>query len=143
MLTVIEVIPGERAGAALKPGSPASCAQSRPSHPRRASRGRTVARMRKPYAASKAWEQAGNKVDFDPAAHVLSKLGEATICAAIESLPADFRVVVTLADLEELSYEEIAEAVQVPIGTVKSRLYRGRKQVQKRLWEYMQEGYSA
>jgi RNA polymerase sigma-70 factor (ECF subfamily) len=92
---------------------------------------------------AKAWEQAGNKVNFDPAEHVLSKLGEATICAAIEALPAEFRVVVTLADVEELSYEEIAEAVQIPIGTVKSRLYRGRKQVQKLLWEYMQEGRAA
>jgi RNA polymerase sigma-70 factor (ECF subfamily) len=91
---------------------------------------------------AKAWEQAGNRIDFDPAEHVLSKLGEATICAAIEALPAEFRVVVTLADLEELSYDEIAEAVQIPIGTVKSRLYRGRKQVQKLLWEYMQEGNS-
>jgi RNA polymerase sigma-70 factor (ECF subfamily) len=89
---------------------------------------------------AKAWEQAGNRVEFDPAEHVLSKLGEATICAAIEALPAEFRVVVTLADLEELSYDEIADALEIPIGTVKSRLYRGRKQVQKLLWEYMQEG---
>jgi RNA polymerase sigma-70 factor (ECF subfamily) len=92
---------------------------------------------------AKAWEQAGNKVNFDPAEHVLSKLGEAKICAAIEALPTEFRVVVTLADVEELSYEEIAEAVRIPIGTVKSRLYRGRKQVQKLLWEYMQEGGAA
>jgi RNA polymerase sigma-70 factor (ECF subfamily) len=89
---------------------------------------------------AKAWEQAGNRINFDPVESVLSKLGEATICAAIEALPAEFRVVVTLADVEELSYEEIAAAVQIPVGTVKSRLYRGRKQVQKLLWEYMQEG---
>jgi RNA polymerase sigma-70 factor (ECF subfamily) len=92
---------------------------------------------------AKAWEQASNKINFDPAEYVLSKLGETTICAAIEALPTEFRVVVTLADVEELSYEEIAEAVQIPIGTVKSRLYRGRKQVQKLLWEYMQEGRAA
>jgi RNA polymerase sigma-70 factor, ECF subfamily len=92
---------------------------------------------------AKAWEQAGNKIDFDPAEHVLSKLGEATICAAIEALPAEFRIVVMLADVEELSYEEIAEAAQIPVGTVKSRLYRGRRQVQKLLWEYMQEGQIA
>ena len=49
-------------------------------------------------------------------------------------------IVVMLADVEELSYEEIAEAAQIPVGTVKSRLYRGRRQVQKLLWEYMQEG---
>jgi RNA polymerase sigma-70 factor, ECF subfamily len=92
---------------------------------------------------ARAWDMAGNKAEFDPEKQVLSKLGEATICAAIYALPADFRVVVTLADVEELSYEEIAEAVQIPIGTVKSRLYRGRKQVQKLLWAYMQEERSA
>jgi RNA polymerase sigma-70 factor (ECF subfamily) len=92
---------------------------------------------------AKAWEQAGNKVNFDPAEYVLSKLGEATICTAIQALPTEFRIVVTLADVEELSYEEIAEAVQIPIGTVKSRLYRGRKQLQKLLWQYMQEGRTA
>jgi RNA polymerase sigma-70 factor (ECF subfamily) len=92
---------------------------------------------------AKAWEQAGNKGDFDPAEQVLSKLGEATIRAAIDALPCDFRLVVTLSDLEELSYEEIAEAAQIPIGTVKSRLYRGRRQVQKLLWGYLQEGAAA
>jgi RNA polymerase sigma factor (sigma-70 family) len=92
---------------------------------------------------AKAWEQAGNKIDFDPAAQVLSKLGEATICAAIEALPAEFRVVVMLADVEELSYEEIAAEAQIPVGTVKSRLYRGRRQVQKLLWVYLQEGQTA
>ena len=88
---------------------------------------------------AKAWEQAGNSAGYDPEQAVLSKLGEVAICAAIDTLPPDFRVVVTLADVEELTYEEIANALQIPIGTVKSRLYRGRKQVQKHLWQYLQE----
>jgi RNA polymerase sigma factor (sigma-70 family) len=88
---------------------------------------------------AKAWEQAGNNAGYDPEQAVLAKLGEAAICAAIDTLAPDFRVVVTLADVEELTYEEIADALQIPIGTVKSRLYRGRKQVQKNLWQYLQE----
>jgi len=88
---------------------------------------------------AKAWEQAGNRIDFDPVVHVLSKIGEETIRRAIDDLPEEFRVVVTLADVEQFTYEEIAEAMEIPVGTVKSRLYRGRKQVQKRIWSYLQE----
>jgi RNA polymerase sigma-70 factor, ECF subfamily len=88
---------------------------------------------------AKAWEQVGHSAGYDPEQAVLAKLGEAAICEAIDALPSDFRVVVTLADVEELSYDEIADALRIPIGTVKSRLYRGRKQVQKSLWQYLQE----
>ena len=52
---------------------------------------------------------------------------------AIEALPEDFRIVVVMAFIEGLSYEEIAEALNVPMGTVKSRLFRGRKLLQKAL----------
>lgn len=88
---------------------------------------------------AKAWGEAGNRIDFDPVVNVLSKIGHETICRAIDDLPDEFRVVVTLADVEQFSYEEIAEMVEIPIGTVKSRLYRGRKQVQKCIWAYLQE----
>jgi RNA polymerase sigma-70 factor, ECF subfamily len=88
---------------------------------------------------AKAWGQAGNRVDFDPVVHVLSRIGEETIRRAIDDLPAEFRLVVTLADVEQFTYEEIAESMEIPVGTVKSRLYRGRKQVQKQLWAYLQE----
>jgi RNA polymerase sigma-70 factor, ECF subfamily len=83
--------------------------------------------------------QAGCSHPVDPCEQVLAKLGEETIRAAIDALPPDFRLVVTLADVEGLSYEEIAEAVAIPVGTVKSRLYRGRHHVQKLLWTYAQE----
>ena len=55
---------------------------------------------------------------------------------ALESLPDDFRTVVILSDIEGLTYEEIAEFVECPIGTVRSRLHRGRKLLQARLYEY-------
>lgn len=58
---------------------------------------------------------------------------------AIESLPEQFRVAVLLADVEGFSYKEIAEILDIPIGTVMSRLHRGRKGLQKRLYEYAVE----
>lgn len=56
--------------------------------------------------------------------------------AAIESLPEYFRIVVLLADVEGFSYKEIAEITDVPIGTVMSRLHRGRKALEKALATY-------
>ena len=55
---------------------------------------------------------------------------------SIDQLPIDFRLVVILADLQEFSYKEIAEILDCPVGTVMSRLYRGRKLLQKNLLEY-------
>ena len=57
------------------------------------------------------------------------------ILNALESLPEDYRLMIVLADIEELSYKEIAETVSVPIGTVMSRLHRARKMMQKQLIE--------
>lgn len=58
------------------------------------------------------------------------------VSKALESLPEDFRTVVILCDIEGLTYEEIAEFVDVPIGTVRSRLHRGRKLLQAKLLDY-------
>lgn len=58
------------------------------------------------------------------------------VTKALESLPDDFRTVVILCDIEGLTYEEIAEFVECPIGTVRSRLHRGRKLLQAKLYEY-------
>jgi RNA polymerase sigma-70 factor (ECF subfamily) len=55
---------------------------------------------------------------------------------AIEALPEQFRLAVLLADVEGFSYKEIAEILDIPIGTVMSRLHRGRKSLQKQLYEY-------
>jgi RNA polymerase sigma-70 factor (ECF subfamily) len=56
--------------------------------------------------------------------------------AAIEALPEQFRMAVLLADVEGFSYKEIAEILDIPIGTVMSRLHRGRRALQKRLYEF-------
>ena len=55
---------------------------------------------------------------------------------AIESLPESFRIAVLLADVEGFSYKEIAEITDVPIGTVMSRIHRGRKALQKALHDF-------
>ena len=56
------------------------------------------------------------------------------IIEALESLPENFRLPVLYADVEGFSYKEIAEILDVPIGTVMSRLHRGRKALQRKLW---------
>ncbi len=58
---------------------------------------------------------------------------------AIEALPEQFRMAVLLADVEGFAYKEIAEILDIPIGTVMSRLHRGRKALQKRLYEFASE----
>lgn len=75
----------------------------------------------------------------DPAALVLGRLDQEQVGAAIESLPLEFRVVSTLYFIEDLSYAEIASILDCPVGTVRSRLHRGRKLLQKALWQVAQE----
>ncbi len=58
---------------------------------------------------------------------------------ALDSLPSDYRLAVTLADLEGMSYKEIADIMECPIGTVMSRIYRGRKLLHKLLYEHARE----
>jgi RNA polymerase sigma-70 factor (ECF subfamily) len=61
---------------------------------------------------------------------------DAEVKKAVEDLPENFRIPVLLADVEGFSYKEIAEILDVPIGTVMSRLHRGRKALQKELYEF-------
>ncbi len=58
---------------------------------------------------------------------------------ALEALPEDFRMPVLLSDVDGFSYKEISEMLEIPIGTVMSRLHRGRKAMQKMLYEYARE----
>ena len=70
---------------------------------------------------------------------VLEHFVDADVKAAVEELPDHFRMPVLLADVEGFSYKEIAEILDVPIGTVMSRLHRGRKALQKALWDFAEE----
>jgi len=69
----------------------------------------------------------------------LGNIMEDDVKHAIDSLPIEYREAILLSDVEELSYQDIAEITNVPIGTVKSRLNRGRKLLQKSLWEYAKD----
>ncbi|HEX2961679.1 MAG TPA: sigma-70 family RNA polymerase sigma factor [Ignavibacteriales bacterium] len=73
---------------------------------------------------------------------VFNNLLDDDISSAISSLPEDFRTVIILSDIEGFTYEEIADFVDCPIGTVRSRLHRARKMLYVRLNKYAQErGY--
>jgi RNA polymerase sigma-70 factor, ECF subfamily len=74
-----------------------------------------------------------------PESEVLDAIPDALVKEALEALPEQFRMAVLLADVEGFSYKEIAEIMDVPIGTVMSRLHRGRKALQKQLWEFGRE----
>lgn len=67
---------------------------------------------------------------------VLDSFTDDDVKAAIEALPEQFRLAVLLSDVEGFSYKEIAEIMDVPIGTVMSRLHRGRKALQKELYQF-------
>ena len=69
----------------------------------------------------------------DPESEAHRRLIHAEIQDALDALPEDYRMMIILADVEELSYKEIAAIVGCPIGTVMSRLHRARKKMQKRL----------
>lgn len=72
-------------------------------------------------------------------ATVLENLPDQDVQDALASLPEQFRLAVLLADVEGFSYKEIAQIVDIPIGTVMSRLHRGRRALEKRLWNVMRE----
>jgi RNA polymerase sigma-70 factor (ECF subfamily) len=64
------------------------------------------------------------------------------ITSAIQALPVDFRMIIILCDLEEFSYEEMAKILNIPIGTVRSRLHRARAMLKETLASYaLKKGY--
>jgi RNA polymerase sigma-70 factor, ECF subfamily len=79
---------------------------------------------------------------FDPEGRFFDSIVDARIIEAIEDLPEEYRTAVLLSDLEGLPYAEIADMMEVPVGTVKSRLFRGRRRLQEVLYDYAVEmGY--
>ncbi len=85
---------------------------------------------------------SGQELSASAEEEVLSKYLDEDVYKALNDLPPNFRMAVVLADIEGLSYKEIAEALQIPIGTVMSRISRARRQLQKSLWQYAQDkGY--
>ena len=80
--------------------------------------------------------------ESNPEKDLFNKIFDDDVKKAIETLPDDFRLVVVLSFLEGFSYQEIADITDLQLGTVKSRLHRGRKLLQKELFEYaIKNGY--
>ena len=80
--------------------------------------------------------------DKDPEGTFFKHIVDDEVLRAIDSLPDDFRETLILSDVEALTYQEIANVTGVPVGTVKSRLFRARKALQKLLYDYATEmGY--
>ena len=79
---------------------------------------------------------------LDPEQGFFASFIDEEVSRAVEQLPTEFREVIVLSDVEGLGYSEIAEIIGVPLGTVKSRLYRGRRLLQRALYDYAHEmGY--
>ncbi len=84
---------------------------------------------------------SGENADIGTSAEdaFLNSVTDDAVKAAIEAIPENFRIAVLLADVEGFAYKEIAEILEVPIGTVMSRIHRGRKALEKQLHEYAEE----
>src|SRR5438874_9153028 len=74
--------------------------------------------------------------DDDPQGTFFDRIVDDEVLRAIDELPEQFRETVVLSDVEGLSYEEIARVLEVPVGTVKSRLFRARRMLQGKLYDY-------
>jgi RNA polymerase sigma-70 factor (ECF subfamily) len=75
----------------------------------------------------------------DPVMAAIGRMESEQVAAALQDLPEEYRVVATMYFIEDFSYQEIADMLDIPVGTVRSRLHRGRKMLQKRLWQLAQD----
>jgi RNA polymerase sigma-70 factor (ECF subfamily) len=80
--------------------------------------------------------------EVDPEGSFFAQIVDAKVLEAIDALPDEFREVLVLSDVEGMRYAEIAETLQIPVGTVKSRLFRARRLLQAELYTHAVEmGY--
>jgi RNA polymerase sigma-70 factor (ECF subfamily) len=94
------------------------------------------------YIYNRIKDLSGQELNTGAEEEVLSHYLDEDVYNALNDLPPNFRMAVILADIEGLSYKEIAEALNIPIGTVMSRISRARRQLQRSLWQYAKDrGY--
>src|SRR6266480_6026924 len=94
------------------------------------------------YLYNRIKDLTGQELNIGAEEEVLSHYLDEDVYNALNELPPNFRMAVILADIEGLSYKEIAEALNIPIGTVMSRISRARRQLQRTLWQYAKDrGY--
>src|SRR5688572_11662450 len=86
-----------------------------------------------PYALDRSIQET------DPEGTFFSRIVDDKVLEAVDALPTDFREVLVLSDIEGMSYAEIAESLKIPVGTVKSRLFRARRQLQSELYAHAVE----
>jgi len=81
-------------------------------------------------------EQGENMGAGNPEHHFVSQMMDDEVEAALKGLPEEFRTAIVLVDIEELSYQETAQVMECPVGTVRSRVSRGRRMLQVALRDY-------
>jgi RNA polymerase sigma-70 factor, ECF subfamily len=91
------------------------------------------------YLYSRTAEIGLHSQEPDPAAAMMDRFDTEHVAEALDALPEEYRVVASLYFVDDLSYQQIAEAVGCPVGTVRSRLHRGRRMLQRALWQVAQE----
>jgi RNA polymerase sigma-70 factor, ECF subfamily len=107
-------------------------------------KGRREQELAQAYAAEEAvtadiLAREASHASRDPESALASRMLSDDVQRALEAIPAEFRLAVLLCDVEGFSYKEIAEIMDTPVGTVMSRLYRGRRLLQRALHDYAVE----
>ena len=91
------------------------------------------------YMYTKSMESGLSAQTSEPAKYVIEQLDAEQVATALSELPMEFREAATLYFTQDMSYHDIAEVLGVPVGTVRSRLHRGRKLLQKKLWHLAED----
>lgn len=91
------------------------------------------------YLYNQTYAAGLHELSDNPSEILLRKMDTEQIAAAVAQLPLEYRVVAALYFMDEFSYQEIADIIDCPVGTVRSRLHRGRRKLQKSLWRVAQE----
>ncbi len=91
------------------------------------------------YMYTKSLESGLATQTSEPAKYVIERLDVEQVATALSELPMEFREAATLYFTQDMSYQEIADVLDVPVGTVRSRLHRGRKLLQQKLWHLAED----